>query len=95
MLMVSSNYSPPTTTQVTQLWQFFLLRMLTGIAVGGCFPLVFSLLGDLFPPSRRAAMAAVVQVAVGAGIGGGQVRAAAAAAAHTQHMAGREGGCGA
>jgi MFS family permease len=42
-------------------------------AVGGCFPLVFSLLGDLFPVSQRSAMAALVQIAVGAGIGGGQV----------------------
>jgi MFS family permease len=61
------------TVQVTELWQFFLVRMLTGIAVGGCFPLVFSLLGDLAPISARSAMAAVVQLAVGAGIGGGQV----------------------
>lgn len=60
--------------QVTALWQFFLIRMLTGIAVGGCFPLVFSLLGDLFPISQRSAMAALVQIAVGAGIGGGQVQ---------------------
>jgi MFS family permease len=59
--------------QVTELWQFFVLRMLTGVAVGGCFPLVFSLLGDLFPVSQRSAMAALVQIAVGAGIGGGQV----------------------
>jgi hypothetical protein len=60
--------------QVTELWQFFVLRMLTGVAVGGCFPLVFSLLGDLFPVSQRSAMAALVQVAVGGGIAGGQVR---------------------
>lgn len=25
---------------VTEYWQFFLLRTLTGISVGGCFPLV-------------------------------------------------------
>jgi hypothetical protein len=31
------------------------------------------LLGDLFPVSQRSAMAALVQIAVGAGIGGGQV----------------------
>lgn len=60
--------------QVTELWQFFIVRMLTGISIGGCFPLVFSLLGDLFPVSRRAAMSAIVQIAVGGGIGGGQVR---------------------
>ncbi|KAG2447464.1 hypothetical protein HYH02_007785 [Chlamydomonas schloesseri] len=57
---------------VKEFWQFFLLRSLTGIAVGGCFPLVFSLLGDLFPPRKRAAVSAVVQIATGAGIAVGQ-----------------------
>ncbi|KAG2490341.1 hypothetical protein HYH03_011288 [Edaphochlamys debaryana] len=57
---------------VKSYWQFFLLRSLTGIAVGGCFPLVFSLLGDLFPPQRRAAISAVVQIATGAGLAVGQ-----------------------
>ncbi|KAG2422826.1 hypothetical protein HXX76_015768 [Chlamydomonas incerta] len=57
---------------VKEFWQFFLLRALTGIAVGGCFPLVFSLLGDLFPPRKRAAVSAVVQIATGAGIAIGQ-----------------------
>ena len=52
--------------------------MLTGISVGGCFPLVFSLLGDLFPVSQRAAMSSIVQIAIGGGIGGGQV------SSHTQ-----------
>lgn len=35
------------TMVVTSYWQFFALRTLTGISVGGCLPLVFSLLGDL------------------------------------------------
>jgi MFS family permease len=48
--------------------------MLTGVAVGGIIPLVYSLLGDLFPITRRNAMAAMVQMAIGAGISGGQVR---------------------
>lgn len=47
--------------------------MLTGVAVGGVFPLIFSLLGDLFPASQRAAMASLVQIATGLGIGGGQM----------------------
>lgn len=50
-----------------------MLRMLTGISIGGCFPLVYSLLGDLFPTTQRAAMSALVQIATGAGIGVGQV----------------------
>ncbi len=58
--------------QVKEFWQFFLLRALTGVAVGGCFPLVFSLLGDLFPPRKRAAISAVVQIATGVGLAVGQ-----------------------
>lgn len=49
-------------------------RMLTGISLGGCFPLVFSLLGDLFPISQRSAVSAVVQIAMGLGLGLGQAR---------------------
>jgi MFS family permease len=63
----------PLSAQVTELWQFFLVRMLTGVSVGGCFPLVFSLLGDLFPVTQRAAMSSIIQIAIGGGIGGGQV----------------------
>ncbi|KAI8473562.1 MAG: major facilitator superfamily domain-containing protein, partial [Monoraphidium minutum] len=58
---------------VTTFWQFFALRMLTGVAVGGAFPLVFSLLADLFPATQRAAMASLVQIAMGLGIGVGQM----------------------
>eukprot|EP00798_Chlamydomonas_sp_ICE-L_P009776 gene9778-7658_t len=55
--------------------QFFVLRMMTGIAVGGCFPLLYSLLGDLFPPSQRSTVAAFVQIATGTGIFAGQTAA--------------------
>jgi MFS family permease len=60
---------------VTQFWQFFALRVLTGAALGGAVPLVFSLLGDLFPVGQRAAMAAAVQIALGGGVSGGQLLA--------------------
>jgi hypothetical protein len=42
-----------------------------GLCFCGCVQR--GLLGDLFPVSQRSAMAALVQIAVGAGIGGGQV----------------------
>lgn len=58
---------------MTKYWQFFLLRILTGVSVGGCFPLVFSLLGDLFPITQRSAISAVVQIAGGLGMAAGQV----------------------
>ncbi|GAB4817048.1 hypothetical protein N2152v2_004094 [Parachlorella kessleri] len=57
---------------VTRYWQLLVLRLLTGISLGGTFPLVFSLLGDLFEPSKRAAVAAVVQLAMGVGLALGQ-----------------------
>ena len=44
--------SPPS-TQVTQYWQFLFTRMLTGISVGGAFPLLYSLLSDMFPVTQR------------------------------------------
>ena len=59
---------------VTEYWQFFLIRILTGISVGGCFPLLYSLLGDLFPISQRATVSAYITIATGAGVGIGQVR---------------------
>ena len=39
---------------VRRYWQLVLLRVLTGISVGGAFPLVFSLIGDLFSVKQRA-----------------------------------------
>jgi MFS family permease len=71
---------------VTAFWQFLILRMLTGIAMGGVFPLVFSLLADLFPVSRRAAMSALIQLATGFGIGLGQVRGCRVMAADLRHL---------
>ena len=55
----------------------FVLRALTGIAIGGAAPLVYSLLGDLVPPARRPLAVATVVVSVGVGILVGQVLAAA------------------
>jgi MFS family permease len=41
-------------------------------ACAGTFPLVFSLLSDLFEPSKRSSISAVVQVATGVGLAAGQ-----------------------
>ena len=49
-----------------------MVRILTGISVGGTFPLVFSLVGDLFFPHQRAGVAAGIQLATGAGFAAGQ-----------------------
>lgn len=49
------------------------VRTLTGLAVGGVPPLLYSLVGDLWPPRHRAKATAAVQVALGGGLALGQV----------------------
>ena len=58
---------------VTSYWQLFALRALTGIAVGGCLPLLFSLCGDLFASHERSYVASFLTIATGAGVALGQV----------------------
>lgn len=57
---------------VKRYWQLLVLRIMTGISVGGTFPLVFSLVGDLFYVTQRANVAAGVQLATGIGFAAGQ-----------------------
>ena len=47
---------------VTEYWQLFVLRTLTGIAVGGALPLVYSIAGDVFPSTSRAYASAMVGI---------------------------------
>lgn len=51
---------------------FFLARICTGIAIGGSFPVLFSLTADLFPASQRGFVSACISAAtnVGAAVGG-------------------------
>ena len=56
-------------------WQLFAVRALTGVAVGGCLPLLFSLCGDMFPASERNYVASFLTIATGAGIAVGQIMA--------------------
>lgn len=58
---------------VQRYWQLLVLRLLTGISVGGIFPLIYSLLGDLFAVQHRPTISAVVQIATGAGLAVGQL----------------------
>jgi predicted MFS family arabinose efflux permease len=52
--------------------QFFWLRALTGLGIGGVFPLVYSLIGDYFQPRMRPAATAAFGLAMGLGIALGQ-----------------------
>ncbi|WP_044616884.1 MFS transporter [Gynuella sunshinyii] len=47
---------------------FFLLRVLTGIGVGGVYPITFSLIGDYFQERHRATASACVDLAWGLGM---------------------------
>ena len=49
-----------------------MLRTLTGIAVGGALPLVFSLTGDLFPPTSRSYASSAVGLCMMSGAMAGQ-----------------------
>ena len=57
---------------VTTFGQLYLLRALTGIAVGGAAPLTYSLSSDLFPPSERTKMSAVTGLSMTFGVVSGQ-----------------------
>mmetsp|Transcript_19224 Transcript_19224/g.45853 ORF Transcript_19224/g.45853 Transcript_19224/m.45853 type:complete len:325 (+) Transcript_19224:252-1226(+) len=58
---------------ITHPWQLIALRCCTGLAVGASVPIMYSLLADMFPPSARAGIAALLPVAQGAGMAMGQV----------------------
>mmetsp|Transcript_17970 Transcript_17970/g.41944 ORF Transcript_17970/g.41944 Transcript_17970/m.41944 type:complete len:536 (+) Transcript_17970:73-1680(+) len=51
---------------------FFLARICTGVAIGGSFPVLFSLCADVFPASQRALISGVISAAgnIGAALGG-------------------------
>lgn len=53
--------------------ELFWWRSLTGVSLGAALPVTFSLLGDLYPASRRAVASSRVGIAMSAGQGCGQV----------------------
>jgi MFS family permease len=52
--------------------ELFACRILTGIGIGGATPIVFSVLGDLYPDTSRVYVATMVGIAQAAGIACGQ-----------------------
>ena len=49
---------------VSNYWELFAIRTLTGIAVGGALPIVYSMVGDLFPPNSRSYASMLVGMAM-------------------------------
>ena len=55
--------------------EFFIMRALTGIGIGGIIPLTYSLLGDYYTPNERIKVVTIIGLASGLGIGIGQLTA--------------------
>ena len=60
---------------VTTYEQLLFCRILTGISIGGCNPIVYSILGDCFPGSSRVYVTTVMGLAMSVGVAGGQLLA--------------------
>mmetsp|Transcript_11016 Transcript_11016/g.19970 ORF Transcript_11016/g.19970 Transcript_11016/m.19970 type:complete len:617 (+) Transcript_11016:155-2005(+) len=60
------------TAHVTSFRELMWVRGLTGFAIGGALPVVYSLVGDWFPARKRATATAYVTAASGAGVFVGQ-----------------------
>lgn len=58
---------------VTSYPQLYVCRVLTGISIGGAIPIIYSVLGDLYPSKKRASISAVITTGTGIGAGMGQV----------------------
>ncbi len=55
--------------------EFFIMRVLTGIGIGGIIPLTYSLLGDLYSANERIKVITLIGLASGMGIAIGQLTA--------------------
>ena len=53
--------------------QLYWTRAITGIAIGGVLPVLFSILGDLVDTGKRTEASGAFGIAVGMGLGLGQV----------------------
>lgn len=60
------------TSRVGTFHQLLVARAISGFAIGGSLPVVYSLVGDWYPARRRASATAFVTAASGAGVFGGQ-----------------------
>ena len=55
--------------------EFFIMRVLTGIGIGGIIPLTYSLIGDLYSANERIKVVTLIGLASGMGIAMGQLTA--------------------
>ena len=60
---------------VTNYEQLLFCRILTGVSIGGCAPIVYSILGDCFPASSRVYISTYMGLSMTAGVASGQLLA--------------------
>ena len=53
--------------------QFFIMRALTGLGIGGIIPITYSLLGDYYAPKERIKVVTLIGFASGLGVAIGQL----------------------
>jgi predicted MFS family arabinose efflux permease len=53
--------------------ELFVCRVLTGISIGGATPVIFSMLGDMYPEESRIYVSTLIGISSSAGISGGQL----------------------
>jgi predicted MFS family arabinose efflux permease len=73
LIVILGELSNGATFWISTYDQLFACRVLTGIAIGGAAPVIFSLLADLFPGDSRISMSTLVGIAMSAGIASGQL----------------------
>lgn len=57
---------------MTQYWQLYLTRSITGVSIGGSLPLIFSMIGDMFNQEQRGKAISFISIMLSAGIAVGQ-----------------------
>ncbi|GKZ01454.1 hypothetical protein MPSEU_001096000 [Mayamaea pseudoterrestris] len=60
------------TFATTKYWQLYVCRAITGFSLGGALPLIYSILGDLYPADQRHLVSSLVGIGAGIGIAVGQ-----------------------
>mmetsp|Transcript_23137 Transcript_23137/g.51028 ORF Transcript_23137/g.51028 Transcript_23137/m.51028 type:complete len:511 (-) Transcript_23137:86-1618(-) len=71
--MITTAVSCFSTAFAANFTQLAWARMFTGVGIGGALPIVYSLVGDWFPPEKRTVGSAMVTASCGAGVFGGQL----------------------
>ena len=81
-VMAACNVVVILTAVATEVWQMLALRAALGAAHGAIVPILYSIFGDLFPPSKRSTVSAIIGTAWGGGLMSGQVLAGLMGAAY-------------